>query len=102
MVVVLPSRGGHANDIRELRRSLSQAPALAALWWAGKGHWDAAHRLVMDAPGPEAAWVHAYLHRLDGDLDNAGYWYRLAGRPPAGGAPAAEWELIARELLGPC
>ena len=54
---------------------------LAALWWAKKGDWDKAHRLVMDEQSAEAAWVHAYLHRVEGDLGNAGYWYRQAHKP---------------------
>ena len=47
------------------------APALAALWWARKGDWEKAHKLVMDDDGRDAAWVHAYLHRLEGDAGNA-------------------------------
>ena len=80
------------------------APDLAApltgLWWAAKGDWDQAHRLVQDDPGAEAAWVHAYLHRVEGDLGNAGYWYRRAGRPVANDTVEAEWERIASTLLG--
>jgi len=73
---------------------------LAALWWAAKGDWDRAHRIVQDEEGAEAAWVHAYLHRVEGDLGNAGYWYRRAGRPVADDAIEAEWERIASTLLG--
>ena len=47
------------------------------------GDWDGAHALVQDDPSPEAAWVHAHLHRVEGDLSNARYWYRRAGRPEA-------------------
>ena len=61
------------------------SPPLAALWWARKGDWDKAHRLVMDEASAQAAWVHAYLHRVEGDLGNAHYWYAQAGRPPARG-----------------
>ena len=78
----------------------SLAPPLAALWWAAKGDWDAAHRIVQDEPTREAAWVHAYLHRAEGDPNNAAYWYRQAGRPVAGDALEAEWERIASALLG--
>ena len=73
---------------------------LAALWWAAKGDWDQAHKIVQDEAGPDAAWVHAYLHRVEGDIGNAGYWYRQALRPPANGSPEAEWDRIASELLG--
>ena len=84
---------------------LGAAPApqlsapLAALWWAAKGGWDAAHRLVQDEATADAAWVHAYLHRVEGDLSNAGYWYRQAGRPVVSDALDAEWERISSALL---
>ena len=74
------------------------APALAALWWAGKGEWDRAHDLVQDDPGRDAAWVHAYLHRVEGDLSNAAYWYRRAARPLETGPLDAEWDAIAAAL----
>jgi hypothetical protein len=74
-------------------------PPLEALWWAAKGDWDKAHNIVMNDEGREAAWVHAYLHRVEGDLPNAQYWYRAAGRPVASGALDAEWAAIAAELL---
>jgi hypothetical protein len=77
----------------------STAPALAALWWAHKGEWQRAHQIVMDAGGAGAAWVHAYLHRVEGDLPNARYWYRLAGRDAASGPVDAEWEAIVAALL---
>ena len=73
---------------------------LRGLWWAAKGDWDEAHRIVQDDNSREAAWVHAYLHRVEGDLGNAGYWYRQAGRPEAKDSLEAEWERIAATLLG--
>ncbi|MCA1528299.1 hypothetical protein [Bradyrhizobium yuanmingense] len=73
---------------------------LAALWWAAKGDWDRAHKIVQDESSREAAWVHAYLHRVEGDLGNAGYWYRQAGQPAAKDSLEAEWERIAATLLG--
>ena len=75
------------------------APELRALWWAGKGDWDKAHRLVMDEHSREAAWVHAYLHRLEGDAGNAAYWYRQARKPLADGALDPEWDAITGALL---
>jgi hypothetical protein len=75
------------------------AAPLEALWHDGKGDWDRAHHVVMDASGADAAWVHAYLHRKEGDLDNARYWYRRAKRPEAAGALADEWAAIAARLL---
>jgi hypothetical protein len=73
---------------------------LAALWWAAKGDWDQAHKIVQEESSREAAWVHAYLHRVEGDLGNAGYWYRQAGQPVAKDSLQAEWERIAATLLG--
>jgi hypothetical protein len=76
----------------EFKRSLALAKppsglstALIGLWWAGKDDWDKAHKLVMDDDGADCAWVHAHLHRVEGDLDNARYWYRQARREPAKG-----------------
>jgi hypothetical protein len=89
------------------KRSLSKSeppsglsPALVALWWAGRNDWDKAHKLVMNEEGAECAWVHAYLHRLEGDLDNARYWYRQARRPAASGELDDEWAAIVAALLG--
>ena len=91
----------------EFKASLSgAAPApqldapLAALWWSAKGGWDQAHKLVQDEPTADAAWVHAYLHRVEGDAANAGYWYRRAARPVASEPLETEWEQIATALLG--
>jgi hypothetical protein len=90
----------------EFKRSLSSkkppsglSPALTALWWAGKDTWDKAHDIVMNGEGADCAWVHAYLHRVEGDRDNARYWYRQARREPATGEFAPEWSAIAAALL---
>jgi hypothetical protein len=91
----------------DFRTSLSgAAPApelnapLAGLWWAAKGQWDQAHKIVQDESSADAAWVHAYLHRVEGDLGNAGYWYRQAGRPVATDSVESEWQRIVAALLG--
>jgi hypothetical protein len=75
--------------------------AARALWLARAGKWDAAHDLCQQVPGAPGAWIHAYLHREEGDLANAGYWYERAGKPrPAPDlAQADEWLRIAAELL---
>jgi hypothetical protein len=62
------------------------------------GDWDGAHKLVQDDPSPEAAWVHAHLHRVEGDLSNAGYWYRRAGKPQASNSLEDERQEIAEAL----
>jgi hypothetical protein len=91
----------------EFRASLSRAvPApgldapLAALWWAAKGNWQEAHKIAQDVETVDGAWVHAYLHRVEGDLGNAGYWYRQAGQPVAKDSLDAEWARVASALLG--
>lgn len=74
---------------------------LAALWWAAREDWDRAHNLVQDDEGgANSAWVHAHLHRVEGDLGNAGYWYRRAGRPAATGSLPEERQAIVAALLG--
>ena len=90
----------------QFKSSLSQSeppdgltPALQALWWDGKGDWAKAHGCVDDEPGEVAAWVHAYLHRKEGDLGNAGYWYGQAGKPVAKVSLEAEWAAITASLL---
>jgi len=74
-------------------------PPLEALWWAAKGDWEKAHKIVMDQETADAAWVHAYLHRVEGDLPNARYWYGQAKREPANGALDSEWAAITAALL---
>jgi hypothetical protein len=75
------------------------AAALQALWWDAKGDWDRAHECAQADEGMTGCWVHAYLHRKEGDPGNAAYWYRRADRPAAAGALAREWREIARSLL---
>lgn len=73
--------------------------ALAALWHDARGDWDKAHQLAQDIDDATGAWVHAYLHRKEGDLANAAYWYRRAGKPVAGDPLDAEWLRIVEALL---
>jgi hypothetical protein len=93
-------------SMADFKASLSDtAPApefkapLAALWWAAKGEWDEAHKIVQDEDDADSAWVHAYLHRVEGDLGNAGYWYRRAGKPVASGSLETEWQQMVSALL---
>ncbi|MFN4032810.1 MAG: hypothetical protein ACK4ME_04205 [Fimbriimonadales bacterium] len=76
------------------------SPALLGLWYDARGDWDRAHRTVQDDSSAASAWVHAYLHRKEGDIGNAHYWYRRAGKPPYNGSLESEWEQIAQALLG--
>lgn len=73
--------------------------ALAALWRDGKGDWDGAHEFAQADEGGAGDWVHAYLHRKEGDAGNAAYWYRRAGRPVSRVALGDEWAEIAQTLL---
>jgi hypothetical protein len=74
--------------------------ALQALWHDGRGDFDGAHDLAQKDEGGEGDWVHAYLHRKEGDPGNAAYWYRRAKRPVCKDSLEAEWEAIATALLG--
>jgi len=94
----------------EFQQSIARDPAppadapgaLQALWQDARGDWERAHTSAQEDGGRDGAWVHAYLHRKEGDLGNAGYWYARARRPqPAANvALADEWAEIARALLG--
>jgi|SRR5450755_2752893 hypothetical protein len=93
-------------DIAVFRDSLTSkkppegmSAALEALWWDGKDDWDKAHEAAQRDEGPDGAWVHAYLHRKEGDLPNAKYWYRRADRAAGYGDLQREWEAIATHLL---
>ena len=73
--------------------------ALQALWQDANDDWDEAHRLAQKEDDRDGAWVHAYLHRKEGDLSNAAYWYRRAGRLVSGQSLEEEWKEIAEALL---
>ena len=75
------------------------SPALMALWHDARGNWDAAHETAQEIHDATGAWVHAYLHRKEGDLGNAAYWYRRAGQPEARDPLEAEWDRIVSALL---
>jgi hypothetical protein len=73
--------------------------ALKALWHAAKGEWDRAHELAQAQDDADGAWVHAYLHRVEGDQSNAGYWYRRAQKAHSKAPLPDEWQEIAKTLL---
>jgi hypothetical protein len=74
--------------------------ALQALWWDAKGNWDKAHECAQAQDDAAGAWVHAYLHRKEGDDFNAGYWYRRAGKPVFAGSLQEEWDGLVEALAG--
>ena len=73
--------------------------ALQAIWYAEKGDWDIAHELCQKGDTPNGAWVHANLHRQEGDISNAGYWYSRAGKPAVSGDVTEERHQIIANLL---
>jgi len=92
-------------NFEQFQRSMqaSEPPAelplvVAALWWDAKGDWTKAHECAQQRETPDHAWVHAYLHRKEGDVDNARYWYRRAGRPEFTGSLQEEWSSLAQAL----
>jgi hypothetical protein len=74
--------------------------ALAGLWWDAKGDWKRAHESAQQDEGPDGSWVHAYLHRKEGDQSNAAHWYSRAGKPVCREPLDAEWLSIVTQLLG--
>jgi hypothetical protein len=74
--------------------------ALVALWHDAKGNWTRAHEVAQEIENVSGSWVHAYLHRKEGDESNAAYWYRRAGKPVEHGPLEAEWKAIVTALLG--
>jgi hypothetical protein len=91
-----------ASVAREPKPPAELNAALTALWHDAKGDWSTAHTFAQEEHGSNGAWVHGYLHRKEGDLENAAYWYSRAGRslPADYVTLAREWEQITRELLG--
>jgi hypothetical protein len=94
-------------NLQEFQNSLSRddppkglSSALAGLWWDAKGDWTKAHESAQQDEGAAGAWVHAYLHRKEGDLSNAAYWYQRAGKPTARNSLQEEWNEITASLLG--
>lgn len=93
-------------DLTTFKASLAQAappdglePALQALWHLAKGDWERAHELAQSQEDSHGNWVHAHLHRVEGDAANAGYWYRRVGRPHSKAPLPQEWDEIAAALL---
>jgi hypothetical protein len=93
-------------DFQTFERSLTaHAPPpgvsdlLVSLWYERRGDWTRAHEIAQDVESADAAWVHAYLHRREGDQSNAAFWYRRAGKPVARGSLDDEWRAIVAALL---
>lgn len=67
---------------------------LAALWWDKNGDWDRAHSIAQDFAGRDGSWVHAYLHRVEGDEWNASYWYNRANKKVPNQSLEEEWNTL--------
>ena len=92
--------------LEDFKRSLSDtrvpaglSPVLQAMWHDGRGDWNAAHEVAQNVADADGAWVHAYLHRKEGDAANAAYWYRRAEQPVCREPLEREWEAIVSAFL---
>ncbi len=89
-------------NLSSFRESLEQndppdvSVYLKSLWYDAKGNWKQAHELIQEVPGKNSAWIHAYLHRKEGDTPNADYWYGKAGRKRPPLSLNEEWEQIVK------
>ncbi|WP_116128065.1 hypothetical protein [Lewinella sp. IMCC34183] len=86
-------------SLQEAHPPAAARTELASLWWISKNNWDRAHSLIDAAPGSDCAWVHAHLHRIEGDEANAGYWYRRAGRNRPDYGLVREREVLLQHFL---
>ena len=93
-------------NLRQLKESIDEnkipddlSVYLKALWYDAKGNWDEAHQIIQDVPDKNASWIHAYLHRKEGDITNADYWYNQAGRKRPNISLNEEWEEIVKAML---
>ncbi len=83
------------NSIASEKPDAHISPYLESLWYDAKGNWDRAHKIIQDIDDKNAAWIHAYLHRKEGDISNADYWYFHAGRKRSTESLENEWiELV--------
>lgn len=86
-------------SLKEDQPPKSISHLLQGLWYDARGDWDQSHRIIQDIPSKEAAWVHAYLHRKEGDIWNADYWYAQAGRKRPDISLEDEWMEIVKALI---
>jgi len=93
-------------NLQQLKESINEnkipnnlSVYLKALWYDAKGNWDEAHQIIQDVPDKNASWIHAYLHRKEGDMNNADYWYNQAERKRPNISLNEEWEEIVKAML---
>ncbi|WP_343703521.1 hypothetical protein [Chitinophaga sp.] len=87
------------NSLQQPAPPPGLSPVLEAMWWDGKGDWERSHDIAQEVHSAAGSWVHAYLHRKEGDLGNAGYWYARAGKRMPSVGLEAEWEQMVKGLL---
>lgn len=87
------------NSLSGNKPPLECNPYLKALWYEKNGDWNRAHQMVQDLEDNKASWIHAYLHRIEGDISNSDYWYHRAGKSRPGISLEKEWEELTREML---
>lgn len=87
------------KSLQENKLAGSVSPHLLAMWHDGKGNWEKAHAIIQDISDAPASWIHAYLHRKEGDEFNAAYWYERAGKPVPKIPVSREWDEIVQSLL---
>lgn len=92
--------------VEDFKKSLSQSlppegigSLLESMWFDGKGDWDKAHDIAQDIHTREGSWIHAYLHRREGDEGNAAYWYARAGKPVCRKSLSEEWDELVKAFL---
>lgn len=89
----------HKSAQEDTEPSPTLSEPLMALWWDAKGNWEQAHEVCQSAGSKDGDWVHAYLHRKEGDQGNAAYWYSRASRPVYRGELDDEWTAMVDTLL---
>ena len=87
------------SSLSKERPPAGSSPLLQALWHDGKNNWQKAHEIAQDIETSDGSWIHAYLHRKEGDSSNAAYWYRRAGKPLPDVSLDTEWKQIVSALL---
>ncbi len=87
------------NTLHQTESDSLWSPHLRSLWHDGKGDWETSHNIIQDINGSDAAWIHAYLHRKEGDNWNANYWYRRANRKMPKVSLEEEWADLVRHFL---
>lgn len=90
------------QSVIDMRLPVDLPPYLQALWYDGTGDWKIAHDLIDQLTDQRSAHVHAYLHRKEGDIWNADYWYKKAGQTRPQLSLAEEWDALVKEYCGSC